>query len=294
MTTTSAQPTSTTEAKALAAAWGLERVGRRQTLFGYVADSWRRRHFAIEIAKSQVIAQSSEQRLGVLWELLNPLLLAGVYYLAFGILLGTKKDSPNFLGFLLCGLLAWQFISRSIRQGSSSLMANRALLRSLHFPRIILPIAVVLRSTIGFYFSFIVLMVVALSTGEGVRWQWALAPLTLLLMAAFTAGAAMMAARGTSIWPDVHNFLPFGLRMWMYFAGVFFAVQIRYADKPEVLRLIAFYNPPAVYFQMMRAAFLREATVDGLVLFWGVAWAIIFLVAGTIIFWRGEESYGSA
>ncbi len=294
MTTTSAQPTGTADAKELAATWGLERVGRRQTLFAYVADSWRRRHFALELGKSQVMAQTSEQRLGILWELLNPLLLAAVYYFAFGVLLGTKKDSENFLGFLLCGVLSWQFIARSIRQGSSSLSANRALLRSLHFPRIILPIAVVVRSTIAFYANFLVLIAVALITSEGVRWQWVMAPLTLVLMAGFTAGAAMMAARGTAIWPDVNSFLPFFLRMWMYFAGVFFAVHVRYADKPEFIKLIAFYNPPAIYFEMMRASFLHENTVTGLELFWGVAWAVIFLVAGTIIFWRGEESYGSA
>jgi len=294
VTTTSTQRTGTTDAKAMAETWGLERVGRRQTLLHYVADSWRRRHFAVEIAKSQVIAQSAEQRLGILWELLNPLLLAAVYYLAFGVLLGTKKDSGNFVGFLLCGVLSWTFINKSIRYGSSSLTSNRALLRSLHFPRIILPIAVVVRATIGFYSNFVVLVAVALITREGVRWQWVMAPLTLALMAAFTAGAAMLAARTTTIWPDFNSLLPFGLRMWMYFAGVFFAVQVRYADKPEVVRLVAFYNPPAVYFQMMRASFLHEYTVDGLMLFWAVAWAIIFLIAGTIVFWHGEESYGSA
>jgi ABC-type polysaccharide/polyol phosphate export permease len=61
-------------------------------------------------------------------------------------------------------------------------------------------------------------------TGEGVRWQWALAPLTLALMACFTAGAAMLMARGTSIWRDLHNLLPYILRMWMYFAGGAFLV----------------------------------------------------------------------
>jgi teichoic acid transport system permease protein len=135
---------------------------------------------------------------------------------------------------------------------------------------------------------------VALITGEGVRWQWALAPLTLMLMAGFTAGAAMLMARGTSIWRDLHNLLPYILRMWMYFAGVFFAVHVRYQDRPEFIKLIAFYNPAAVYFQMMRASFLKDEPVDALTLGWGVAWAIIFLIAGTIVFWRGEESYGSA
>jgi teichoic acid transport system permease protein len=294
VTATSTQRAATTDGAALAAAWGLERVGRRKSFFGYVADSWRRRHFAIELAKSQVIAQSAEHKLGILWELLNPLLLATVYYLAFGVLLGTKKDSSNFLGFLLCGVLSWAFISRSIRSGSSSVTTNRNLVRSLHFPRLILPVAVVLRSTIGFYSNFAVLIAVALITGEGVRWQWAMAPLTLVLMAGFTAGAAMLMARASSIWRDLHNLLPYILRMWMYFAGVFFAVRVRYEGQPELIKVIAFYNPAAVYFEMMRASFLQDESVDGLTLFWGVAWAVIFLIAGTIIFWRGEESYGSA
>jgi teichoic acid transport system permease protein len=280
-------------AAALASKWGLERVGRRPPLRTYIKEAWRRRHFATSLAKSKVIASSAENRLGLLWELLNPILLAIVYYLAFGVLLGTKKDNPDFEGFLLCGVLSWYFLNRSIRQGASSITGNRNLVRSLHFPRVILPISIVLRQTLAFYSNFAVIIVVVLIKGEGIRWQWIEAPFCLLLMACFGSGTAMIAAWAVTRWRDVNDLLPFVLRMWMYFAGIFFDVHVRYQNAPHFIQVLAFYNPAAVYLQIMRHAFVDAVVIDRLVIVWAVVWAVFFLVVGTVVFWRGEERYGN-
>jgi teichoic acid transport system permease protein len=279
-------------AAALAVSWGLERVGRRPPLRVYVKEAWRRRHFATALAKSRVIASSAENRLGLLWELLNPILLACVYYLAFGVLLNTKKDNPDFEGFLLCGVLSWYFLNRSIRQGASSITGNRNLIRSLHFPRVILPISIVLRQFIAFYSNFLVIVVVVLIKGEGIRWQWVEGPLCLVLMACFGSGAAMIAAWATSRWRDIDALLPFVLRMWMYFAGIFFSVHVRYKNAPHVIQVLAYYNPAAVYLQIMRHAFLKSVVIDELTIVWAVIWAVLFLAVGTVVFWRAEERYG--
>jgi teichoic acid transport system permease protein len=294
VTTTSTQTSASPDAAALASRWGLERVGARPPLPTYVKEAWRRRHFATELAKSKVIAANAENRLGLLWELLNPILLACVYYFAFGLLLGTHKDSDNFIAFLLCGVLSWYLLNRSIRQGSSSVTGNRALVRSLHFPRIILPISVVLRQMLSFYTNFIVLICVALITGEGFRWQWILGPMDVILMGVFAAGAAMLAGWATSRWPDFGDLLPFLLRMWMYFTGIFFDVHIRYKHAPHIIQLIAYYNPGAVYLQIMRHAFIGSVPIDNLVWVWAFVWAVLFIVVGSVVFWRAEERYGNA
>lgn len=295
MTTMSTQRSATgADPAALAERWGLQPVGTRPPLKAYVKEAWGRRHFATELAKSSVIASTAENRLGTLWELLNPLLLTIVYYLAFGLLLGTHRDSQNFLGFLVVGMLSWWFLNRSIRRGAGSVTANRALVRSLHFPRIILPVSVVLRQTIAFFSSLPVIIVVVLLTGEGVRWQWVFAPPCLALMGLFCSGAAMLAAWATSRWRDIGDLLPFVLRMWMYFTGIFFNVHVRYAHAPHFIQVLAYYNPGAVYLQIMRYAFLGSIPISNLVLFWAVVWAAVFLAIGTVVFWRAEERYGYA
>jgi teichoic acid transport system permease protein len=292
VTTTSSQRTGTVDSAALAAEWGLAKVGMRPSLVTYIKEAWRRRHFATELAKSKVIASSAENRLGLLWELLNPILLAIVYYLAFGVLLNTKKDNPDFEGFLLCGVLSWYFLNRSIRQGASSVTGNRNLVRSLHFPRVILPISIVLRQFFAFYSNFLVIVVVVLIKGEGIRWQWVEAPICLLLMACFSSGTSMIAAWATARWKDVNDLLPFILRMWMYFAGIFFDVHVRYKHAPHFIQMLAYYNPAAVYLQLMRHAFVHTVVIDKLVIIWAFVWAFFFLFVGTIVFWRAEARYG--
>jgi teichoic acid transport system permease protein len=294
VTTASTQRQAGFDAAALASRWGLERVGARPPLVSYLKDAWRRRHFATELAKSKVIASTAENSLGLLWELLNPLLLAGVYYFAFGLLLGTRKDSDNFIGFLLCGVLSWYLLNRSIRSGSQAVTGNRNLVRSLHFPRIILPISVVLRQMLSFYTNFVIIVAVALITGEGFRWQWILGPIDVILMGIFASGAAMLAAWAVARWRDFGDLLPFLLRMWMYFTGIFFNVHIRYKDAPHFVQLLAYYNPGAIYLQIMRHAFLGSVQVVPLVYVWAVAWAVIFIVLGSVVFWRAEEHYGNA
>ena len=91
----------------------------------------------------------------------------------------------------------------------------------------------------------------------------------------------MLAARAVARWRDVHDLLPFILRMWMYFAGVFFSVGIRYANAPHFVQVIAFYNPAAVYLQIMRFAFLDGTPVSWLIWFWAVVWAIGTVIIGT-------------
>src|SRR5690348_8018578 len=84
----------------LAARYQLRPSAARPGVFAYARQLWERRHFILGFATARNVAMYTEARLGQLWQVLTPLLNAAVYYLIFGVILGTNRGVPNFLGFL--------------------------------------------------------------------------------------------------------------------------------------------------------------------------------------------------
>ncbi|MEV0717616.1 ABC transporter permease, partial [Asanoa sp. NPDC050611] len=128
----------------LAARHGLHVAGARPDLLSYTKQLWAYRHFITEYANAKVVAAFSTARLGQLWQILTPLANAGVYYLIFGVVLNTRHQVDSFIPYLCTGLFVFTFTSAVVQQGTSSIVGNLGLIRALHFPRAVLPIAVML------------------------------------------------------------------------------------------------------------------------------------------------------
>src|SRR3954467_3568566 len=94
-------PSEPVSAAELAAMYGLSVSGARPGLAEYTRQLWGRRHFINEFAKARTAAQYTQARLGQLWQVMTPLLNAAVYYLIFGLLIGTSKGIDNFIAYLV-------------------------------------------------------------------------------------------------------------------------------------------------------------------------------------------------
>ena len=176
----------------------------------------------------------------------DPLLLSAVYYLAFGILLGTKKDNPDFLVFLVGGVFTWQLFASTIQNGSMVLANTKDLTEALLFPRVLLPIAVAVQEALGALGSAVVMYPIALAYGLTPRWQWLLLPFTFILTSLFGLGVSLFTARWVDKIFDLRQFIPLILRVGMFLSGVFYDVTIRFAKAPHIVQTIANFNPAAI------------------------------------------------
>ncbi|MEU5163499.1 ABC transporter permease [Streptomyces sp. NPDC020875] len=281
----------------LARRYGLTVSGERPGAVRYVRQLWARRHFIGAFATARTTAQYSQASLGRLWQLATPLLNAAVYYVIFGILLGTSKDVPDFVLFLITGLFIWTFTSDSVMAGARSVTGNLGLVRALHFPRAALPISLALQQFQQMLFSMGVLAAILLGFGQVPGWSWLLAVPALALQTVFNTGAAMALARLAAQTPDITQLLPFVLRTWMYASGVMWSISavLRNHDLPEWVMLGLQYNPVAVYIDLVRFALIDSYTAAQLPPHvWAVAlgWAVLFGVGGFMYFWKAEERYG--
>ena len=308
----------------LAAQHGLRPSAERPPVFQYMRHLWQRRHFIMAFATARNIAMYTEARLGQVWQVLTPLLNAGVYFLIFGLLLHINRGIPNYLGFLVTGVFVFNFTQRAFISTSTVITESLPLIRALRFPRAALPLAYVMIELQQMLLSMLVLAVIVLCTGEPITWYWLLVIPALLMQTIFNVGAGLAVARlGSNVY-DFSQLLPFLMRTWLYVSGVLFNIATLDVGRKYIALLQI--NPAAIYISLIRNAMLetqRESEpgampynkvkcdtwqhlkkpldwsaychpVTNPAHYWiyGIAWAVLALVVGFYFFWRAEAKYG--
>jgi teichoic acid transport system permease protein len=311
----------------LAARYQLRPSAARPGVFAYARQLWERRHFILGFATARNVAMYTEARLGQLWQVLTPLLNAAVYYLIFGVILGTNRGVPNFLGFLITGIFIFNFTQRACITTSRVMPDSLPLIRALPFPRACLPIGYVIIELEQLGMALVVLTAIVLGTGEPLTWYWLLAIPALLLQSVFNVGMGLFLARLGAGADDFSQLIPFLVRTWMYASGVMYSIQtIGTLRHHPVISYLLQINPAAVYIDLVRTAILETQrksapgakpynarlcdlfyhnpklvnasaychptiTTNQLWIY-GVFWAVVALVAGFLLFWEAETRYG--
>lgn len=271
---------------------GLTAIAARPRVGPYVRELWERRHFIVAFASARNVAMFAGARLGQVWQVLTPLLNAGVYFLIFGVLLNTKKGVGNYIAFLVIGIFIFTYTQRSVLAGSRAISGNINLIRALPFPRAALPLALTLIELQQLAVSLVVMAAVILGTGESITTRWLLAVPALFLQTMFNMGASLVMARLGARITDVSQLLPFILRTWLYVSGVFYSIGTFTKQAPHYLRLALDANPGAVYLELVRDALLKHRPAAPHTWAYAIAWALIALIGGFSYFHRGEGTYG--
>lgn len=268
-------------------------LGVTPSLADYTRSLWRRREFAWSTARGELQTQHLDTVLGSAWHLINPLLLIGVYFLVFGVVLETDRGlGEQFLPFLAIGVFHYQFSQKSIIGGAKTITNNQGLIRSLQFPRALLPIATVLREAMAFVPVLGVMLLIVLLNGQTIRWTWLLLMPLVALQLVFNLGATFISARLTDKFRDLENLLPYLFRLGFYGSGVIFAIDA-YITNELILAWLTL-NP---FYSIL--SLVRDQLLDGYspafagLMWWSVAgWALVSSVVGLLVFRAGEREYG--
>lgn len=276
----------------LAAEAGLGEVGVKPPLRVYIQQMWQRRAFAVTVPLGELRAHNMHTVLGNVWHVLNPLLLLGVYFVVFGVILDfTRGGLSNFLGFLAVGIFLYQYAQKCIIQGAGSVVGNLGLIRSLRFPRAILPISSIIGETIAFVPALGVMFVFVLGTGERPSIKWLMALPVVGALGLVNLGGAFFVARLATVFRDVQNLLPFIFRLLFYASGVLFPVS-RFVSEDSALWPVFIANPLYAAITLARAVLLEEVEAGGVEVASLGAWAGGALVLGFAFFLAGEKDYG--
>lgn len=273
-----------------AAEHGLKRVGARPAFVDYLIQAWSRRDFGYALAKYSNEAANAKNRLGRWWIILLPTVQAMVYGLIFGVLMA--RDRPeNFIPFLFTGVFLFSFISSSATQGATAMTSNTGLVRSLAFPRVLLPVSAVLRQFFNTLPQLGLLLITLLIFQQGIGWGWLLMIPVVLLLTIFNLGLAMIMARIGAQVQDINKVLPFAVRILFYTSGIFFSMDKLLQAHPQVLAVLK-YNPIYDYIELARGLLVQGYEATPFLWLTSAGWAIVTLIVGLLFFWKAEERYG--
>lgn len=224
--------------------------------------------------------------LGFLWSLVNPLVMIAVYSLAFRYIL--RNATEGFVFLVLIGILAWTFFSNAAMMSTGAIADSGALLKSVFFPRAILPIATVL-----FNFSQYLLMAVVFLPVMMIAFRVPLSapllayPVFLALQVIFTIGVALILATGTTFFRDVRHLLEVAL------AVLFWTTPIVYelSQVPPRFRLALLASPVASYVVAYKDIFFYRRWPDPAVWTFAIAYAIIAFAIGAALLLAFEDRF---
>jgi ABC-type polysaccharide/polyol phosphate export permease len=163
--------------------------------------------------------------LGVLWSLLNPLLMTLVFTVVFTLML-PRNSQPNYPVFFLCGFLPWSFNSATISAATGSIVSNANIIKKVYFPREILPLADVLANLVHFLVALVVLFGMILVSGIRLTPAALMMPLILLAQVMFTTGIAFVLSAANVFYRDTKHILQVVVQAWFFLTPVFYPIDI--------------------------------------------------------------------
>lgn len=224
--------------------------------------------------------------LGFLWSMVNPLVVVGVYTVAFSYIL--KVPTPAFVLYLVSGLLAWGYFAAAVSASTGAVIDSGSLVKSVCFPRAILPIATVLFNLAQFVLTCAAAIPVALLIyGLAPTWSMLAWPVLVVLQTLMCIGLALLLSTFTAFFRDIRHLLDIALQV------LFWMTPIIYESKmvPPALRAVSFLSPMTPFALGYHQSLYYRHWPDATVWIAACAYASLACVIGFVVFRRHEEQF---
>ncbi len=227
----------------------------------------------------------STSALGYFWSILDPLVMAGIYWFVFTQVFHRNAGSQPYIVFLITALLPWMWFSGAVSDSTRAYVRESKLIRSTKIPRTIWVVRLVLSKGIEFLASIPVIVIFAVATGAPVRWQAVFFIAAIVLQAIFTTGVGLIVAPLVVFFRDLERATKLALRFLFYASPIIYGVT----DLPKHLHLLASFNPLVGILSMYRAAFFPDQ-LDPMEIGIGALVSLAVLGIGLLVFTRTEHA----
>lgn len=253
---------------------------------------WRYRDLIRLFVRRDFVANYKQTVLGPLWFLIQPLLTTLIFTVVFGRIAKIPTDGlPQFL-FYMAGVTAWSYFATCLTKTSDTFVANAGIFGKVYFPRLAVPISIVLVNILTFSIQFALFLVFTLffylrgSAIEPSVWIL-LTPLLLAQMAALGLGTGIIVSSLTTKYRDLTYLVSFGVQLWMYATPIVYPLS----QIPAKWQWLYLLNPMAAIVETFRFAFLGGGAVNISRLLISGALTILVLALGLMLFSRVEKTF---
>ena len=253
---------------------------------------WRYRDLVFLFVRRDFVSVYKQTILGPLWYMIQPLFTTLVFTVIFGKVAKLPTDGVPPMIFYMSGIVVWRYFADCLTKTSNTFVGNAGIFGKVWFPRLTVPISVVISNLISFciqfalFFCFWVFFVMKGSSISPKPFILLL-PFLVIQMAALGLGFGIIVSSLTTKYRDLAQLIGFGMQLWMYATPIVYPVSLI----PEEWQWLMALNPMASIIEAFRYAFLGAGTIH----FWqmglSLVTTIIVLCIGIILFSRVEKSF---
>jgi lipopolysaccharide transport system permease protein len=258
----------------------------------HLAELWRYRDLIMLFVRRDFVAIYKQTILGPLWFLLQPLFTTIVFTVIFGKIARIPTDGLPQVLFYLSGVVTWNYFANCLNKTSDTFVANAGIFGKVWFPRLSVPISIVISNLITFAIQFILFLgfwVYFLLSGSTIDPQplILILPLLILQMAALGLGCGIIVSSLTTKYRDLTQLVGFGVQLWMFATPVVYPIS----RIPARFQWIIALNPMAPIIELFRYSFLGAGTIIPWQIGLSIGNTLIILFIGIILFSRVEKSF---
>lgn len=248
---------------------------------------WEYRELGYILIWRDVTVRYKQTAIGVTWVILQPLITMLIFTAIFSILAKVPSDGVWYPVFSLTALLPWTYFSQAVTRASESVVTNAKIVSKIYFPRLWLPLAMVVSPLIDFALSMILLFGLLLYAGIPISWKIVTLP-AFILLAMFTAlGLSLFTSAMNVRYRDVGHAIPFVIQIWMYLSPIVYPVSL----VPEQWRWLYGLNPMAGVIEGFRWALLGRTVPDLVVMAESMVVLLLVVITGLVYFRKMEKQF---
>lgn len=253
-------------------------------------DIWRHRYALRNLVMKDFRIRYRNMSLGVLWSILNPLIMLGVLVVVFTFIY-PQTGQAYFPVSILIGLVSYNFLALCIPAATGAVLDNAPLVKKVVFPRQLLPISVVLSQSIQVLVQYGLVAVFLLVFRVPVTAKFALAPLIIGVLLLFVLGAGLLCSALYVLFRDVRYVVESLLTLLFWLSPVFYPLTIVHQKFPRLLFGFYVLNPLAGCIEALRRVMLQDRYPDAASFGIAVGVSVFTFVAGFVLFSRVQRRF---
>jgi lipopolysaccharide transport system permease protein len=256
------------------------------------SEIWGYKDLLYMLVKRDFVTFYKQTILGPLWFIFQPIIMTFTYVIIFGNIAGISTDGvPQFL-FYLSGITLWSYFSESLNKVSTVFKDNSNMFGKVYFPRLIMPLSIVVSGLIKLGIQFLIFLIVLayyfVFKGNIHPNFWVLvSPFLIFLLALQSLGLGMIISSLTTKYKDLVFLVTFGIQLFMFLTPVIYPASIL----PSNLKFIFELNPLTGIFECFRYGFLGAGAFQPIMLIYSAISALGIFLFGTVIYNKVEKDF---
>lgn len=274
--------------------WDIEIKPKSRLFDLHLRDVWHYRDLMWLFVRRDFVAQYKQTILGPVWHFIQPMLTSIMFLVVFSKIAHISTDQADPIVFYMAGNVIWTYFSTCLTNTSNTFTANASIFGKVYFPRLVLPLSIVISNIVKFGISLLLLLATmvysTLVNGYSFyfSWHWVFIPFLVAMMAGIGLGAGIIISALTTKYRDFTVLIGFAVQLLMYITPIVYPLSYLGGKKYGI---IVEANPLTYIVEAFKYCMIGQGTVTLNGMLYSFIIMLVMLLVGTVIFTKVEKTF---